>query len=38
MVMSVVRGLIDPGAYGSGRLVLTRQGRLLADAVIRDLT
>ena len=31
-------GLIDGDAYASGRLVLTRQGRLLADAVIRDLT
>jgi putative oxygen-independent coproporphyrinogen III oxidase len=31
-------GLIQPGAYASGRLVLTREGRLLADAVIRDLT
>ena len=30
--------LIDESAYASGRLVLTRQGRLLADAVIRDLT
>ena len=31
-------GLIDPGAHASGRLILTREGRLLADAVIRDLT
>jgi putative oxygen-independent coproporphyrinogen III oxidase len=31
-------GLIQPDAYASGRLVLTREGRLLADAVIRDLT
>ena len=30
--------LIDADAYASGRLVLTREGRLLADAVIRDLT
>jgi oxygen-independent coproporphyrinogen-3 oxidase len=30
--------LIDRSAYDSGRLVLTLQGRLLADAVIRDLT
>jgi oxygen-independent coproporphyrinogen-3 oxidase len=29
--------LLDPASYGSGRLVLTRQGRLLADAVARDL-
>jgi oxygen-independent coproporphyrinogen-3 oxidase len=31
-------GLIGGAAYESGRLVLTRRGRLLADAVIRDLT
>jgi putative oxygen-independent coproporphyrinogen III oxidase len=31
-------GLIEPGAHAFGRLVLTREGRLLADAVIRDLT
>ncbi|MCL2585076.1 MAG: radical SAM family heme chaperone HemW [Streptosporangiales bacterium] len=31
-------GLLDPAAYRSGKLVLTRQGRLLADAVVRDLT
>jgi oxygen-independent coproporphyrinogen-3 oxidase len=30
--------LLDPTAYKAGRLVLTRQGRLLADAVVRDLT
>jgi len=30
--------LIDRSAYASGRLVLTLRGRLLADAVIRDLT
>ena len=30
--------LADPSAYAAGRLVLTLQGRLLADAVIRDLT
>ena len=30
--------LADPSAFAEGRLVLTRQGRLLADAVIRDLT
>jgi putative oxygen-independent coproporphyrinogen III oxidase len=30
--------LIDPSAYAAGRLVLTLRGRLLADAVIRDLT
>jgi putative oxygen-independent coproporphyrinogen III oxidase len=30
--------LADPDSYRQGRLVLTLQGRLLADAVIRDLT
>lgn len=30
--------LLDPAALAGGRLVLTRRGRLLADAVIRDLT
>jgi putative oxygen-independent coproporphyrinogen III oxidase len=30
--------LIDRAAHTAGRLVLTLQGRLLADAVIRDLT
>jgi oxygen-independent coproporphyrinogen-3 oxidase len=30
--------LIDQAAYTGGQLVLTVQGRLLADAVIRDLT
>ena len=30
--------LIDPSAHAAGRLVLTPRGRLLADAVIRDLT
>jgi putative oxygen-independent coproporphyrinogen III oxidase len=30
--------LIDPSAHAAGRLVLTLRGRLLADAVIRDLT
>jgi oxygen-independent coproporphyrinogen-3 oxidase len=30
-------GLLDPDAFGRGRLVLTLRGRLLADAVIRDL-
>nr|WP_221376549.1 radical SAM family heme chaperone HemW [Actinoplanes polyasparticus] len=30
-------GLLDPAAYESGRLVLTLRGRLLADAVIRDV-
>jgi oxygen-independent coproporphyrinogen-3 oxidase len=31
-------GLLDQSAHAAGRLVLTLQGRLLADAVIRDLT
>ncbi len=30
-------GLADRDAVGSGRLVLTQRGRLLADAVVRDL-
>jgi putative oxygen-independent coproporphyrinogen III oxidase len=30
-------GLLEPGAYRDGRLVLTLRGRLLADAVIRDV-
>ncbi|MEU7905167.1 radical SAM family heme chaperone HemW [Actinoplanes sp. NPDC049118] len=29
--------LLEPGAYSDGRVVLTLRGRLLADAVIRDL-
>ena len=35
---SVARGLLDPTAHAMGRAVLTDRGRLLADAVIRDLT
>jgi putative oxygen-independent coproporphyrinogen III oxidase len=35
---AVAAALADPSAFADGRLVLTRQGRLLADAVIRDLT
>ena len=31
-------GLADAGALGAGRVVLTRPGRLLADAVVRGLT
>lgn len=31
-------GLADPGALAGGRIVLTRRGRLLADAVTRMLT
>ena len=30
-------GLLEPGAYEAGRAVLTLRGRLLADAVVRDL-
>jgi oxygen-independent coproporphyrinogen-3 oxidase len=35
---AVVRGLLEPSAHESGRAVLTDRGRLLADAVVRDLT
>ena len=31
-------GLIEPAPYEDGRAVLTLRGRLLADAVVRDLT
>jgi len=34
----VAMSLIDRAAHAAGRLVLTSRGRLLADAVIRDLT
>lgn len=30
-------GLLEPGPYERGRAVLTLRGRLLADAVVRDL-
>jgi len=30
-------GLLEPAAYRAGRAVLTLRGRLLADAVVRDL-
>ncbi len=30
-------GLLDPAAHGDGRAVLTLRGRLLADAVVRNL-
>lgn len=33
----VADGLLDPEAWSHGRLVLTRAGRLLADAVVRRL-
>jgi oxygen-independent coproporphyrinogen-3 oxidase len=35
---AVADGLADRAAHETGRVVLTRRGRLLADAVIRDLT
>jgi putative oxygen-independent coproporphyrinogen III oxidase len=35
---AVADGLADPSALAAGRVVLTLRGRLLADAVIRDLT
>jgi oxygen-independent coproporphyrinogen-3 oxidase len=34
----VAEALIDPSSYAAGKLVLTLRGRLLADAVVRDLT
>jgi putative oxygen-independent coproporphyrinogen III oxidase len=30
-------GLLDPAAHANGRAALTQRGRLLADAVVRDL-
>jgi oxygen-independent coproporphyrinogen-3 oxidase len=33
----VGRGLLEPSAYDDGRAALTLRGRLLADAVVRDL-
>ena len=33
----VAAGLVDPEALADGRVVLTLRGRLLADAVVRDL-
>ncbi|MDQ1661956.1 MAG: hypothetical protein QOJ68_1936 [Blastococcus sp.] len=35
---AVARGLLEPGAHAAGRAVLTDRGRLLADALVRDLT
>ncbi|MFD0686601.1 coproporphyrinogen III oxidase, partial [Actinomadura fibrosa] len=35
---AVADGLIEPGPVEDGRAVLTLRGRLLADAVVRDLT
>jgi putative oxygen-independent coproporphyrinogen III oxidase len=37
-VRAVADGLAEPQAHEAGRVVLTRRGRLLADAVVRDLT
>ena len=34
---ALANGLLEPTAYEGGRLVLTLRGRLLADAVIRDV-
>ncbi|NJC67179.1 coproporphyrinogen III oxidase [Planosporangium flavigriseum] len=34
---AVDEGLLDAGSYAEGRAVLTLRGRLLADAVVRDL-
>ena len=34
----VAEGLASRAAYADGRIVLTRRGRLLADAVTRALT
>jgi hypothetical protein len=34
----VAEGLASRTAYADGRIVLTRRGRLLADAVTRALT
>jgi oxygen-independent coproporphyrinogen-3 oxidase len=36
-VRAASEGLADAVALGEGRLVLTRRGRLLADALVRDL-
>lgn len=33
----VEAGLVEPGPLDHGRIVLTLRGRLLADAVVRDL-
>ena len=34
---AVAEGLLEPDAFGAGAAVLTLRGRLLADAVVRDL-
>jgi oxygen-independent coproporphyrinogen-3 oxidase len=35
---SLANGHLDNSCWQDGKLVLTRNGRLLADAIIRDLT
>ncbi len=35
--VAVADGLLDQAAYDDGRAALTLRGRLLADAVVRDL-
>jgi coproporphyrinogen III oxidase-like Fe-S oxidoreductase len=35
---AVARGLLEPAAHDAGRAVLTDRGRLLADALVRELT
>jgi len=35
---TVADGLAEREAHEAGRVVLTQRGRLLADAVVRDLT
>ena len=37
VVLHVESGLLEPEAHAAGRAVLTLRGRLLADAVVRDL-
>jgi len=36
-IRAAAEGLLDAGSLAAGFAVLTRQGRLLADAVVRDL-
>ncbi|HEX2075196.1 MAG TPA: radical SAM family heme chaperone HemW [Geodermatophilus sp.] len=35
---AVARGLLEPGAHAAGHAVLTDRGRLLADALVRELS
>jgi putative oxygen-independent coproporphyrinogen III oxidase len=37
-MLAATDGLLDPAVLAAGRCVLTRRGRLLADAVVRRLT